>query len=174
MTWLTNSPLLEWNFARQNGCAKAIVAPSFLAVQRLWKLLAARREHRLLELLRSWHLQFGNTYKTRLGRQVVMTIEPKNVQAILAVKFKDFDLGDCKKAFQPLLGQGIFASDGSVWEHSRALLRPNFVRNQIADIAIYEKHVAQLIKHIPRDGSTVDLQDLFFQMVWVAHLHPLP
>jgi cytochrome P450 len=95
-----------------------------------------------------------------------MTIEPKNVQAILATKFKDFDLGHYRnKALRPLLGQGIFASDGEVWEHSRALVRPNFVRNQISDIDIYEKHVSKLIEHIPQDGSTVDLQELFFEMV---------
>ncbi|KAJ6090417.1 hypothetical protein N7486_009232 [Penicillium sp. IBT 16267x] len=101
----------------------------------------------------------------RLGRTLVETIDPINVQTVLASKFKDFDLGSRNDAFGPLLGQGIFASDGPAWEHSRALLRPNFVRNQVSDIAVYEKHVAQLIKKIPVDGSTVDLQDLFFQMV---------
>ncbi|KAJ5549648.1 n-alkane-inducible cytochrome P450 [Penicillium frequentans] len=100
----------------------------------------------------------------RLGRTLVQTIEPKNVQAILAHKFKDFELGSRNDALRPLLGEGIFASDGTVWEQSRALLRPNFVRNQISDIAVYEKHVSQLIKSIPADGSTVDLQDLFFRM----------
>lgn len=91
----------------------------------------------------------------------MQTCDPKNVQAILATQFNDFDLGDRKEAF----GQGIFASDGRVWEHSRALLRPSFVRNQISDIAVYDKHVSQLIEHIPTDGSTVDLQILFLRMV---------
>lgn len=112
-----------------------------------------------------WHHEYGNTFKMRLGRTLVQTIEPKNVQAILAHKFKDFELGSRNDALRPLLGEGIFASDGTVWEQSRALLRPNFVRNQISDIAVYEKHVSQLIKSIPADGSTVDLQDLFFRMV---------
>ncbi|KAJ6157474.1 n-alkane-inducible cytochrome P450 [Penicillium chermesinum] len=94
-----------------------------------------------------------------------MTVEPKNIQSILALKFKDFELGTYRnKSFYPLLGYGIFSTDGSKWEHSRAMLRPNFARNQIADIEIYERHVAALIKQIPRDGSTVDLQELFFRM----------
>ncbi|KAI3574010.1 n-alkane-inducible cytochrome P450 [Fusarium oxysporum f. sp. albedinis] len=117
-----------------------------------------------LELMRSWHHQYGSTFKTSLGRNVVITIEPKNVQAILALKFKDFELGCRNKAVSPLLGQGIFASDGAIWEHSRALVRPNFVRNQIADLGVYEKHVSNLIGNIPLDGSTVDLQELFFRM----------
>jgi cytochrome P450 len=119
-----------------------------------------------LELMRSWHHQHGTTFKTSLGRIVIITIEPRNVQAILALKFKDFDLGSPRnKAMSPLLGQGIFTSDGQLWEHSRALVRPNFVRNQVADIDVYEKHVSNLIDNIPLDGSTVDLQELFFQMV---------
>lgn len=43
------------------------------------------------------------------------------------------------------------------------MLRPNFVRTQIGDIEMFEKHVEHLIQAIPRDGSTVHLQDLFFR-----------
>lgn len=43
------------------------------------------------------------------------------------------------------------------------MLRPNFVRTQIGDVEMFEKHVQHLIQAIPRDGSTVDLQVLFFR-----------
>ena len=43
------------------------------------------------------------------------------------------------------------------------MLRPNFVRTQIGDVEMFEKHVEHLIQAIPRDGSMVDLQDLFFR-----------
>lgn len=130
-------------------------------------MLAAGRENRFLELIRSWHRDYGTTFRASMaGRNVVFTVEPKNVQTILALKFKDFELGSIRSdSMRPLLGYGIFCSDGMQWEHSRALLRPNFARNQITDIEIYETHVAKLIQHIPCDGSTVDLQDLFFRMV---------
>ena len=36
------------------------------------------------------------------------------------------------------------------------------MRTQIGDIEMFEKHVQHLIQAIPRDGSTVHLQDLFF------------
>lgn len=67
-------------------------------------------------------------------------------------------------AFTPLLGHGIFTTDGAAWKHSRELLRPNFARAQVADLNTFEVHVAQLIKAIPRDTSTVNLQHLFFQL----------
>ena len=130
-------------------------------------MLSAAKENRFLEHVRGWHRAYGVNFKAKMvGRHVVFTIEPKNVQTILALKFKDFELGDYRnKAMRPLLGYGIFSTDGSKWEHSRALIRPNFTRNQITDINVYETHVKALIERIPRDRSTVDMQDLFFRMV---------
>ena len=52
---------------------------------------------------------------------------------------------------------------GHRWQHSREMLRPNFVRTQIGDVDMFEKHVQHLIQAIPREGSTIDLQDLFFK-----------
>ncbi|KAJ5266785.1 n-alkane-inducible cytochrome P450 [Penicillium angulare] len=90
-----------------------------------------------------------------MGRSMIETIDPVNIQAVLAHQFEDFDLGSRNDCMRPLLGEGIFASDGPVWEHSRALLRPNFVRAQVSDMNnVYEKHVSRLIRKIPVDGST--------------------
>lgn len=131
------------------------------------EMLSAAKANRFLEHVRSWHRTYGVTFKaSMIGRRVVFTVEPKNVQTVLALKFKDFELGEYRiRAMRPLLGYGIFSTDGSKWEHSRALLRPNFTRNQITDINVYERHVGALLKRIPRHGETVDLQDLFFRMV---------
>lgn len=131
------------------------------------EILSAAKENRFLEHVRAWHRTYGITFKaSMIGRRVAFTVEPKNVQTVLALKFKDFELGEYRnRAMRPLLGYGIFSTDGSKWEHSRALLRPNFTRNQITDMLVYERHVSALIKRIPRGGETVDLQDLFFRMV---------
>lgn len=169
MATVTNLRLtstLEWEFRRQHNCRTPNWASSgFLGLGRVANLLSAMKNCESLELLRTWHHQHGNTYKTSLGRPLIITIEPKNVQAVLALKFKDFELGHRNKALAPLLGQGIFASDGRMWEHSRALVRPNFVRNQVSDMNVYQTHVSNLIANIPHDGSSIDLQELFFRMV---------
>ncbi|EAW21197.1 cytochrome P450 [Aspergillus fischeri NRRL 181] len=159
---------IERKYAHKHGCRppKHSVSLGPFGLGMIMTMLAATREHRFLEQVRSWHRAYGTTFKaTMIVRKAIFTVEPKNVQTVLALKFKDFELGEYRnRAVRPLLGYGIFSTDGSVWEHSRALLRPNFTRNQIADISVYETHVAHLIKQIPRDGSTVDLQDLFFRM----------
>ena len=64
---------------------------------------------------------------------------------------------------------GILSQSGNAdlvvhrWQHSREMLRPNFVRTQIGDVDMFERHVEHLIQAIPKDGSTVRMQDLFFQ-----------
>ena len=95
---------------------------------------------------------------------LIFTIEPENVKTILATKFKDYGLTSRRKrAFHPLLGWGIFSADGAEWKHSRELIRPNFARDQVADLDSFEEHVNLLIDAIPKDGkTTVDLQELFF------------
>lgn len=56
---------------------------------------------------------------------------------------------------------GIFTNDGAAWQHSRDMLRPNFVRSQVGDVLTFEKHVSQLIRTIT-ESPTVDLSELFF------------
>jgi cytochrome P450 len=94
---------------------------------------------------------------------VISTIEPENIKTILSTKFPDYSLGTRRKnVFVPIFGHGIFSTDGAAWERSRAMVRPNFTRQQVADLDMFEAHVSHLIDAVPRDGSSIDLQDLFF------------
>lgn len=109
--------------------------------------------------------RLGNTFHTRMAIQpVIATCEPENVKTILSLKFKDYSFGNRTKGFSPLLGHGIFNADGERWAVSRHLLRPNFARDQVADLEAFERHFKLMLKHIPKDGSTVDLQELFFML----------
>ncbi|KAJ4144256.1 hypothetical protein LMH87_003146 [Akanthomyces muscarius] len=107
-----------------------------------------------------------------LFRNVLFTCEPENIKTILATSFKDFSLGENRIGnFKPLLGDGIFASDGKKWEHSRAMLRPQFVRSQVSDISLEETHVQNLMTVLDANldkgtgwSAAVDLQPLFFRL----------
>lgn len=44
------------------------------------------------------------------------------------------------------------------------MVRPNFTRSQVADLNTFETHIQHLMQKVPRDGSTFDLQTLFFQL----------
>lgn len=108
--------------------------------------------------------RFGNTvHENLLGWWVLMTNEPQNIQAILSTKFEDWRFGFLRDAaFKPLMGDAIFTMEGKDWDHSRAFLRPQFVRQQYGSAEMFEQHVENLFKAIPRTGETVDLQKLFF------------
>jgi len=111
-----------------------------------------------------------NTFEfSMLGTQGYLTADPKNIQAILATQFNDFCLGPNRRnAFMPLLGNGIFTQDGKPWEHSRAMIRPSFVREQVSDLELEEHHVQDMMRAliVKQDGWTapVDLQVLFFRL----------
>jgi hypothetical protein len=55
-----------------------------------------------------------------------------------------------------------------LWEHSRALLRPQFAREQVSDLDLEERHVKDMMRVIPmgRDGWTdvFDIKTLFFRL----------
>lgn len=47
---------------------------------------------------------------------VVITVEPKNIQAMLATQFNDFYIGPARSGgFGPMFGPGIFTTDGERW-----------------------------------------------------------
>ncbi|CCG24420.1 hypothetical protein CORT_0F01930 [Candida orthopsilosis Co 90-125] len=96
--------------------------------------------------------------------KIVLTVDPENIKAVLATQFNDFSLGTRHAHFAPLLGDGIFTLDGNGWKDSRAMLRPQFAREQIAHVKSLEPHLQIFAKHIRASNfKTFDLQELFFK-----------
>lgn len=153
---------------KQNGCKPARKwrnKDPIFGLDFLWDSYKALKRHRALENTQRRYMSIGaNTVQVKfLGQVFISTIEPENLKTVMSLKFKDYELPDeRKKLLIPMLGEGIFTTDGAAWQHSREMLRPNFVRSQIGDIEMFERHVGNLIQAIPQDGSLVDLQDLFF------------
>lgn len=56
-----------------------------------------------------------------LGQKFISTSDSENIKAVLATKFKDFDLRERNDAFGPFLGSGVFAADGAHWEKSESV-----------------------------------------------------
>ncbi|KAK6897691.1 Cytochrome P450 52A6 [Candida tropicalis] len=96
--------------------------------------------------------------------KIVLTVDPENIKAVLATQFTDFSLGTRHAHFYSLLGDGIFTLDGEGWKHSRAMLRPQFARDQIGHVKALEPHIQILAKQIKLNkGKTFDIQELFFR-----------
>jgi len=65
-----------------------------------------------------------------------------------------------------------FSTDGKQWEHSRALLRPQFVRDQVSDLELEEVHIQNMMRclHTNSDSWTdaTNIQPLFFRLTMDA------
>ncbi|KAK6457433.1 cytochrome P450 alkane hydroxylase [Scheffersomyces xylosifermentans] len=100
-----------------------------------------------------------------VGINLIATKDPENIKAILATQFNEFALGKRQAFFNPLLGDGIFTLDGEGWKHSRAMLRPQFAREQVAHVQSIEPHIQVLARHIRNaKGKPIELQQLFFKL----------
>ncbi|TPR09792.1 Phosphorylase family protein [Aspergillus niger] len=125
---------------------------------------------RRVETMSARENRYTTTFQFRqLGTDVISTCDPKNVQALLATQFKDFELGQSRRnALHWLLGRGIFTADGDHWSRSRALLRPQFTRDQISDLDLEERHVQVAMKAMPVDATgwtpATDIQTIFFRL----------
>jgi cytochrome P450 len=142
-----------------------------LGIEWIWRSLKADKQHSVLNLTIQRFQDLGTmTFRASvLGTATIFTADEKNIQAILATQFKDFDIGPVRRAnFSPLLGNGIFTQDGVSWQHSRAIIRPQFARDQVSNLDLEENHIQNLIQVLsPVTGqwtNQLDLQELFFRL----------
>lgn len=169
--YLTKSLLLHRHnraFAKSHGCKPPRRLPCGIFGLREFRLLAhAVNEGEIIEFVCSRFKPGWYTFvMSDMGLQVIRTIDPENIKTILATSFKDYSLGSIRRdASEPMLGHGIFTLDGEGWEYSRALLRPQFTREQVADVEMMDEHVGRMLELMQRggkDGAVVDLQPWFF------------
>lgn len=155
---------------KENGCLPPMKYPykdPILGFDEFTRVVKAFKERRGLELiLQRFKDKNSNTFQLNsLGQTIITTIEPENIKTFQSLSFKKWSLGSQRiRNFRVFLGPGIFSSDSAEWQHSRSMLRPNFAREQVRDLDTFEAHIDHLIQAIPRDGSTIDLQDLFFRL----------
>ncbi|RMZ78908.1 hypothetical protein DV737_g3692, partial [Chaetothyriales sp. CBS 132003] len=160
--------------AQRLGCKPAFVRPSRvpLGIDNLKRSIVAANEQVLQNDDVVVYEEMGGRstwVQNVLGSWYHNTVDPENIKAILATQFKDFELGSLRfNLLGPLIGHGIFTTDGKEWQHHRSLLRPQFTRSQISDMKLEETHVQQLFDRIHPDSdswtSQVDLAPLFFNL----------
>ncbi|KAF5598668.1 cytochrome p450 [Fusarium pseudocircinatum] len=154
-------------FREQHGCAPVTcqlpLRDPFFGIDFILKLMRVFKEKRLLETFANdLYKTVGITFLVERGsQQTIFTIDPENIKTVLALKFKDYGLAFRAPLFNPVTGGGMFVSDGEEWAHSRALMRPTFARDQVADLESTNRHVTDLVSKIPIN-TTFNLQELLF------------
>lgn len=177
LSCLLGAFILQWipvylkrrTLIRENGCQEPPSLPSidpFFGLDSVFRAIRSIKENKRNLSLKEQLDAYGSTFQSnQYGRTILFTIEPQNLQAIFSTDFESYGVQPIRLfAFKPFAGQGIMTTDGALWAHSRALIRPTFSRTQIGDLSALSGHVTRLIDLIPKDGSTVDLQPLFARL----------
>lgn len=89
-----------------------------LGLDFLWRLSKWDADYKLPILTVQFYkeMQVATWEQTFLGVTALVTLDPQNVQAVLATQFGHFELGSVRRGtFSPLLGNGIFTTDGKDW-----------------------------------------------------------
>lgn len=158
--------IAQSRYIRKHGCKEA---PSLTGNNNffgldLWFLFLKRSSRGLEKLpLEKQFEVLGSTFRTQMAvKPVIRTMEPRNMQAVFSSDADSFGNRPLRHfAFSPLVGDGVMTLDGAKHERARALIRPTFSKTHIENEEGYDLHVQKLIKLLPTDGSTVDLQPLF-------------
>ena len=110
---------------------------------------------------------YGKTYEVNLiGEKMIHTMDPRNMQTVWANNNKDWGLQPLREGLaSPFFGKAILNSDGLDWQYSRSLIKPTFARIEVANLKSLGKHTDRFLARLPRDGSTIDLQELLSYLV---------
>ncbi|CAG7925900.1 unnamed protein product [Penicillium olsonii] len=158
---------LVYSFGDQHGCLPVQTWIPYkwpLALDILKRQYDASSEQQLLLFQSQYFDKLGPNMTFKLfGNQGFLTADPKNVEAILATNFEDWELGSRRPGLFPMLGEGIFTQDGRPWKHSRELLRRQFVRIHRQDSHVFDDHVNDLITKLKSASGVVDLQPHFLR-----------
>lgn len=113
------------------------------------------------------HVKYGHTYEHNwFGQRAVLTMNVDNIRTVLGPSSSNFRvLPLLSKGADPLLKDNLITLDGHEWKQSRNLIMSVLTKEQAVDLPSLERHIQKLLKLIPRDGSTVDLQPLFQRLV---------
>jgi cytochrome P450 len=124
-----------------------------------------------IDMFEKWCGPGRYTVEAGVGERVILTAEPENIKAILATQFKDYGKGEqFRKDWHTFLGNGIFTTDGQLWHNSRQLIRPQFVKDRLSDIDIFEQHTQILISKIAQ-SEEIDTLDMMFRYTLDAATH---
>ena len=130
-------------------------------------LTSQYRDYQIFDWFKTFPHVRRPTVEFSMGNgRFIFTDEPENIKAVLATQFHDFGKGEVfHRTMEPFLGDSIFATDGEAWHFSRQLLRPQFVKQRIRDLEIFEKHVTKLISLVggASEGEAVDISSLFYR-----------
>jgi cytochrome P450 len=157
-------------YAREHSCQPAIHFPHqepFLGLDLFWQLIKSTKEKHRMESTKKLYDHYGLTWQsTSFGREVINTIDPENIQSVMAQDFESWGLAPLRyPAAGPFVGRGVFTSDGPFWQYARAQVKPVLTRAQFTDYEMLEAHLQKFFQVLPKNGEDVDVLPLLERLV---------
>lgn len=167
----------RWKYgveAKRRGCGSPPDARGLgpLGTFGIFQILRAAYWHSAPEYLISWMNSMGEDIHTCryniLGDDFIFTRDPENFKAMFVTQVDEYDHGDARMAtVEPLMGTGGPNNRGEPWKRSRLLLRPQFSRDIISDLEVFEHHLEDIWRllddNVLEKGWTpvIDLMHIF-------------
>jgi cytochrome P450 len=102
--------------------------------------------HMDLASINQYFARHGTTFQldSLFGSGTIVIIAPENLQAIYS-SVKDFGIQPIRlPMMEYFCGVGFLTTDGSIWQHSRKLLKPSFSKSNILDLSFLSREVDKL------------------------------
>jgi cytochrome P450 len=147
-------------FGKRQGCQSPTVvkSPWPFGLDRIFRVIRFKGDL-LDEIMHPTFLRLGTwTYvlDSFLGTPTYITADPENIRSMLQTNPDDWTAGGgARRArqFKPFLGTGILTTDGPTWEHSRAIVKPQFSKDQFLDTSAFERHLGLFLRTLPAAGD---------------------
>ncbi|KAL1816676.1 hypothetical protein ACET3Z_019250 [Daucus carota] len=123
-------------------------------------------------LLQQSHHNFQFYGPFQANMDLLFTCDPANVNYILSKNFTNYPKGPEFGKIFDILGEGIFSSDGHLWEVQRRTTLSIFNHAQFYDMLQktvgekIEKALIPLLDHVSKHGIEVDLQDILQRLAF--------
>lgn len=159
---------------KANGCGSLPRYPQkdpLLGLDIVLAQIKSVKAHRFLEWLEKFYWNAPNKAKTFsvniLGSRQIYTIDPTNIKALLSGQFGQFLIAPLRRnaALLPFADQGISLADGEEWEHTQALSKSFFFRDNYANTDRLKSFTDSLLEILPEDGVTFDMHPYMHRWV---------
>lgn len=108
------------------------------------------------------HRRHGDVFARRVGTPSVHLCHPQLLEHVLRTNVRNYVKGPDYDFLRPLIGDGIFVSEGDMWTRQRRLLAPEFRAKDVTRFlpvfsAEIDRLYAEWAESADRAGGTIDL-----------------
>jgi len=113
--------------------------------------------------LTTWSREYGDVVPLRFGPiRAVLLSDPSAIEEVLVRQARAFRKTPALQVLAPVLGNGLFISEGDFWLRQRRLAQPAFHRDRIAG---YGETMVRFAEETTRGWSNGEVRDLRTEMV---------